>query len=127
MEVVKQLLSDRHDYLLALRNAPAPIPKKTSGAPLTASAPSAPAPQQLGPFAAIAPQPATTAGTSPAPQGAPMSAQPVALPPLPRRPNESSLRNSSGNGWKWVLTIGILAGFIYLVRRYQKKQEEEKK
>jgi len=50
------------------------------------------------------------------------SATQVAKPAVPAPP-----QNSSGNTWKWILTVVLLAGGVYLFNRYQKKKQEEKK
>ena len=68
------------------------------------------------PAVAAVPSAPSPSATQVAKQAAPISSR------LPAPP-----KNSSGNTWKWVLTIVLLAGGVYLFNRYQKKKQEEKK
>ena len=105
MEIIRQLLSERHDYLQALRSAP-PATKLplSSVTPATFPVPIPPASVQI---------------------------QPVAAPPVPApsQPGGSSVKPKSNISTrtllKWIAGIAILAGIIYYIRRVEKKEEEK--
>lgn len=114
MEVVKQLYSNRPDYLQVLRNAPAPIKTNTSGAALVSTGQSVVTQQAL--VKMVPPTPA-----------APQLTNLISKPVTPVVSNTNATQLSSKSGWKWLLIFGVLTTGCYLFYRYHKKKEQENK
>jgi hypothetical protein len=101
MEIIKELLSDRIDYIQALRGAPAPLPKvKGLGTPN--------------------PGPSIPMPTAPTPS---------ASPQVPQTASVQTATNpevaSSGKLWKALLILGAIGLGVYLIHRSYKKRKEE--
>jgi hypothetical protein len=110
MEIMKDLFSDRIDYIQALRAAPYPLTKaKVPNTHITAS-PISSLPQIPSPPAPVIAMPPVVAQTTVS------AAKPIGM---------ISQKSSSGNLLKGLLLLTAIGVGVYLIRRYNKKRKEE--
>jgi hypothetical protein len=109
MEIIKELLSNRIDFIQALRAAPAPLPKAKVPTIHIAASPISSLPPIPSP-------PAPVIATSPAAQPTISSAKPIGM---------ISQKSSSSKLWKWLFAAALIGGSLYLIHRYNKKRKEE--